>query len=408
MNNGSLAELLVSGADAGVGLAGKRPEQPGPPGEQWAAGTIASEHHLDEPAQTAQRQSVRLDRDVLIMTAIVFAANYTFVVVRSIIIREWNEPEIFLARTVTSVLAIGLAFLMHKSADLFRLRSPARRLLFASATAPLASATVLLIDEFAFRGLTDVHDGRPFYFHDHLPGNLLYFVWVFVAWSGLYAGLAYAAEARERERSLALAEAAANQAQLTALRYQLNPHFLFNTLNTIAGLIGLDRRREAEEMTLGLASFLRYSLAAGADQIVPLRQEIEAEERYLSIERVRFPDRFEFRVDCPESLDQAQVPSLILQPLIENAMKYAVTPSSRRVTLNMSARVVDGRLTLTVEDDGPGAHPRRKTEPGLGIGLANVRRRLASLYGASAGLTAAATPNGGFSARIHMPMERAP
>jgi signal transduction histidine kinase len=384
-NEGGLAELPVSDAGARPAVPGTRVAQPGPSGEPSRAGTFASQHHLDEPGQTARRQAVRLDRDVLIMTSIVFAANYIFVVVRSIIIREWNEPEIFLARTVTSVLAIGLAFLVHKSADLFRLRSPARRLLFASATAPLASATVLLIDEFAFRGLTDVHDGRPFYFHDHLPGNLLYFLWVFVAWSALYAGLAYAAEARDRERSLAQAEAAANQAQLTALRYQLNPHFLFNTLNTIAGLIELNRRREAEEMTLGLASFLRYSLAAGADQIVPLREEIEAEERYLSIERVRFPDRFEFRVDCPESLHQAQVPSLILQPLIENAMKYAVTPASRRVTLSLSARVVDGRLTLTVEDDGPGAHPRRRTEPGLGIGLANVRRRLASLYGRAPG-----------------------
>lgn len=232
----------------------------------------------------------------------------------------------------------------------------------------------------------------------------------FILVYGLYAtglGLVFSSMvAQERERQLAAAQNAAQQAQLAALRFQLNPHFLFNTLNAVSSLIVTGRNDEAEGMIGKLSDFLRASLEADPQREVTLDEEFATLQSYLDIEAVRFRDRLETEFVCPVELLDALVPSFILQPLIENAVKYAVAPSRRTVRIVVRATVVGERtLSLCVEDDGGqafGGAPKG----GTGLGLLNVRRRLEAFYGNEGELVATARERG-FVALITLPLHRA-
>ncbi|HEX7741622.1 MAG TPA: histidine kinase, partial [Sphingobium sp.] len=199
------------------------------------------------------------------------------------------------------------------------------------------------------------------------------------AWAGLYLALSYASEAHRVERRAARLERAAQQAELRSLRYQVNPHFLFNTLNSLSSLVMKDRRDEAERMILSLSNFYRTSLTGDPLEDVPLEEEVDLQKLYLDIETVRFPDRLTTRVDMPPALLSACVPGLILQPLVENAIKYGVSRTSSPVTITISAHEEGGMLHLIVTDDGD--KPPSAADAGNGIGLANVRDRLTARFG---------------------------
>lgn len=226
-----------------------------------------------------------------------------------------------------------------------------------------------------------------------------------VAWAALYFALGFASRLNESERRTARLELATRQAELKSLRYQVNPHFLFNTLNSLSSLVMSDRREEAETMILNLAHFYRTSLAGDPLEDVRLCEEVELQRLYLGIEGARFPDRLVTRIDIPDALAACCVPGLILQPLIENAIKYGVSPGNRAVTVRIAAREEAGRLRLLVEDDG-GAPDRAAPGEGTGIGLRNVRERLAARFGANAALVAGPRAEGGFRAEITLPMLR--
>jgi hypothetical protein len=205
----------------------------------------------------------------------------------------------------------------------------------------------------------------------------------------------------QQARELAQAQATAQHAQLAALRYQLNPHFLFNTLNAISAMIVTRRNDEAELMTDKLSSFLRSSLASDPTDLVPLDQELTLIEDYLEIESIRFGERLHVEIDCASDACGVPIPSFLLQPLVENAIKYGVAPSREPVNIRVIGRRVGDDLVVTVEDDGRGAGAAVKTG-GAGVGLDNIRQRLAALYGDAASLTAdARTP--GFMATIRLP-----
>jgi hypothetical protein len=209
-----------------------------------------------------------------------------------------------------------------------------------------------------------------------------------------------------RERQLAEARWAAQQAQLTALRFQLNPHFLFNTLNAISSMIVTGRNRDAEEMTDRLSSFLRASLSSDPTALVPLDTELALIEEYLEIEAIRFGDRLAIKIPCTTEAGEVPVPSFLLQPLVENAIKYGVGPSSTPVTIAVSAQINGADLILRVEDDGAADEDQAKPA-GTGVGLANVQRRLDAVYGEQASL--AVTPlNPGFAVTIHLPLKAKP
>lgn len=230
--------------------------------------------------------------------------------------------------------------------------------------------------------------------------NALSWYFFFVSWSVFYLALSYAGAVRASEREAARLRAATQTAELRALRYQVNPHFLFNTLNSISSLVMSGKREDAEAMILNLSTFFRTSLASEPTDDVPLADEIAVQKLYLEIEAVRFPERLRASFEVEPAAAGACVPGLILQPMIENAVKYGVAPTRRPVQICVRARVHGGMLEVTVSDDGDGA----KAANGTGVGLRNVRDRLTARFGDAAWLTAGKRAEGGFTAMLTMPL----
>jgi LytS/YehU family sensor histidine kinase len=201
-----------------------------------------------------------------------------------------------------------------------------------------------------------------------------------VCWSAIYFGVKYY-ESLQRQREAALRSATlAQEAQLKMLRYQLNPHFLFNTLNAISTLILDNQNRTANYAVTRLSDFLRYTLDQDPMKKVTLRQEIEALDLYMNTERLRFGSRLRLEYAVEEPALDALVPSLLLQPLIENAVKYAITPREDGGSIRIEGRTRGAMLELTVIDDGPGLRDGNALIEGRGVGLRNTRERLAVLY----------------------------
>ena len=224
------------------------------------------------------------------------------------------------------------------------------------------------------------------------------------AWAALYLAFSYAAEVRRVERRAALLEKSAQQAELRALRYQVNPHFLFNTLNSLSSLVMVDRRDEAERMIMSLSNFYRASLTGDPLEDMPLSEEVHLQKLYLEIEAVRFPDRLRTLIDIPPHVMDCCVPGLILQPLVENAIKYGVARASRPVTIAIFAREEDDLLLVSVRNDGD-VLPTEYGH-GSGIGLANVRDRLTARFGGNGRLVARPLDGGGFIVELTMPIVR--
>ena len=240
-----------------------------------------------------------------------------------------------------------------------------------------------------------------------VPFNAVEYIYVAFGWSwfflgvaGAVVGLTYSVEMLERERRLAAMEAVAKDARLAALRYQLNPHFLFNTLNSIAALVAEGENQPAETMVESLADFLRASLELDPIQDISLAREIELQALYLSIEQVRFPSRLRTTYSVAEEAKHVLVPALITQPIVENAIRHAVARSTTPITIAITAVVVDQRLRLIVENDGPAPAPARAG--GLGVGMANVAARLENKYGDAQALKIEAGPTG-YRVTIELP-----
>ena len=247
-------------------------------------------------------------------------------------------------------------------------------------------------------------------------------IFVFFTWSALYHGIKYyqllqqqreamlVLESQQRQRALQLgrAKAEVKDAQLQLLRYQLNPHFLFNTLNSVASLVSAERTEDAKTMLSRLGDFLRYSLDAGEDMLIPLDKEFWALSQYLMIEQVRFSDRMTLELDVPANLESLLVPNMLLQPLAENAIKYAIAPSELGGTIRVSAQLRDSRLVLSVEDSGSerlgvSSDTLELFEPGAGIGLRNTRERLKNLFSNDFELLVTDSPLGGLCFSVAIP-----
>jgi two-component system LytT family sensor kinase len=214
-------------------------------------------------------------------------------------------------------------------------------------------------------------------------------------------GAAYYRASKERELRAAQLEARLAQSRLQVLQMQLHPHFLFNTLHTISELVHEDPET-ADAMIAGLSDLLREALASGQAREVPLARELDLLERYLDIQRVRFGDRLHVDVDIASSIATVLVPHLVLQPIVENALRHGIIPGATG-TVTISAAVVDGMLRLCVQDDGRGFNPGGDGE---GVGLRNTRERLETLYGDRAGLRIAPAPAGGTLVEMLIPVRR--
>jgi sensor histidine kinase YesM len=237
------------------------------------------------------------------------------------------------------------------------------------------------------------------------------------AWSALYYAINFYIQVEEQADALIRLENQATSAQLAMLRYQLNPHFLFNTLNSISTLVLLKQTEPANAMLSRLSSFLRYTLVNEPMGRVRVAQEVETLKLYLDIERMRFEERLrtDFQIDA--AAGEAMLPSLLLQPLVENAIKYAVSPLEEGAEIVISAQLVGQNLRITVSDTGPGLQsgvdpskvisvgPDNGDPNSTGVGLANIRDRLAQAYGDNQRFEVLNRPEGGFAVVIELPFE---
>ena len=240
---------------------------------------------------------------------------------------------------------------------------------------------------------------RPF-------NGAVYNAFTMLAWSVLYIGIRYyVALQAERERSLR-AEAAAHQAQLEALRYQINPHFLFNSLNAVSTLVTERRNDEAARMLARVSDFLRLTLTTPVRDEVALADEIDYVRQYLEIERVRFGERLRTEFDVATDAWEAAVPAFVLQPLIENAVRHAIAPRESGGAITLEARRSLQTLRVSIVDDGPGVSDEPRGNGAGRIGLANTRERLRELYGDQGRLELVNVPGGGTRVTIEIPFRR--
>jgi hypothetical protein len=231
----------------------------------------------------------------------------------------------------------------------------------------------------------------------------------FAAWTAFYMAMLAQADALRAQRRLADAESAAQAAQVRALRYQVNPHFLFNTLNSLSSLVMTGRPERAEAMLLALSTFFRTSLSFDPMADVTLAEEIDLQRLYLDIEKARFPDRLSIEIDVPAELEQARLPALILQPIVENAIKYGVSKSRKAVIIRIDARHLDNhRMVVEVSNrlkhGGKDVLPAA-THEGTGLGLANVCQRLEARFGSRASCRFGPMAKGGFKVSLTVPVE---
>jgi signal transduction histidine kinase len=226
------------------------------------------------------------------------------------------------------------------------------------------------------------------------------------AWSALYYAINFFLRIEEQQDQMLRLENQATSAQLAMLRYQLNPHFLFNTLNSISTLVLLKQTEPANAMLSRLSSFLRYTLANEPTARVTLAQEVETLKLYLDIEKMRFEERLRAHFEIEPMAASALLPSLLLQPLVENAIKYAVTPKEDGADITIAAQLIGPLLRITVTDTGPGLKKQGDiANASTGVGLANIRDRLSQAYEDNHRFETRSSPGGGYSVIIEIPFE---
>ncbi|MFC0684389.1 MULTISPECIES: sensor histidine kinase [Sphingomonadaceae] len=240
------------------------------------------------------------------------------------------------------------------------------------------------------------------------------------AWTALYYMVNFYLQVEEQNDQLIQLENQATQAQLAMLRYQLNPHFLFNTLNSISTLVLLKQTEPANAMLSRLSSFLRYTLINKPSARVTVATEVETLKLYLDIELMRFEERLRTTFQIDPATETCLLPSLLLQPLVENAIKYAVTPQETGAEITVATQLVGPMLRITVSDTGPGLQTPTTDnrlsgmtydggEPvSTGVGLSNIRDRLSQAYGENHRFETVEPVEGGFAVLIEFPAERQP
>lgn len=250
-------------------------------------------------------------------------------------------------------------------------------------------------------------------------------IFVFLCWAGFFHGIKYyqllqkehlimlaaEAEAREEQLKRMTAQTVARDAKIKMLRYQLNPHFLCNTLNAINSLIEIEAPERAQLMTVQLSKFLRYSLDHNPDTKLALAHELNALNLYLEIEKTRFGDRLTLEFDISDEARSAHVPSLLIQPIIENSMKHVIAQSEEGGTISLLARVVDKQLVLELSDTGLGGQVSKSKinrSSGRGVGLSNIDERLKVLYEKNYTFELTIMPTGGIKTTIKIPYEHLP
>jgi signal transduction histidine kinase len=342
-------------------------------------------------------------RAELWLTLIFWGSNLALLTLGTALSGNPHLAELTGMRVLTTMVGLGFCFLIHLLLKHPRLTTTRSRLIALALAAPVLAEAYAWSSYFAEAAvMPELRDVELSW--STVVRTISFWTWFFLAWSGLYLALSYSFDVAEEQQRSAEIRERAHDAQLRALHSQINPHFLFNSLNSVSALI-LDRDGDrAEEMVTKLARFLRMGLAADPTETITLAKEVELQRAYLEIEQLRYQD-LGIDFDIPVALSGARIPALILQPIVENAVKYGVAGAEPPATISLRAREDAGRLLLEVRDSGNGSG---KVLPGAGIGLSNVLQRIRLIYGEDrAALAAARLPDGTFRVRLELPLERA-
>jgi two-component system, LytTR family, sensor kinase len=355
-----------------------------------------------------------LNWQIALFSILGFWLLYVLIVtLRAYVVDFPAQGEMAIRRGIVTALGIVITILLWQALRRFDRKSLETRILAAALLAAPAALLVAAANYFAFRILVPCNcdeinpdiltNGPGLSIAMEIGSVAIDRYFFFIAWCAVYLALGFAGDVGRAERRASDFARAAQAAELRALRYQVNPHFLFNTLNSLSALVMRGRRDEAEAMIMNLSTFYRTSLSDDPVEDVPLRDEIALQRLYLDIEMIRFPERLSVDIHLPDDLASAAVPSLILQPLVENAIKHGVSQTTKPVTIGITARRDAGTLILTVQDNGR-AKTKSPSENGHGIGLTNVRDRLAARFGDAAKLETQASEDG-FVVKLTMPLD---
>lgn len=362
--------------------------------------------HVDIESLSIETESRRLVRRTMTWFILLFWTTQfsMLTLMRRLNMGEEEKLSYLLPRFCVTIVAIGLSFIIADQMRRLAGRSMRTRLIAAVAAAIIGccihGAANLAIFELLVPESTMESFSIGLYF-----AALLQWFWSYAALCALLLAVTSSLELSDRERRIAHLQRVAHAAQLRALRYQLNPHFMFNTLNSIAALISRREPESAEAMVENLADFLRAGLSLDPHEDIPLEKEIELQSLYLSIEELRFPDRLKVEIDVPEDVRAALVPSLVTQPLVENVVRHAVAISLAPILLRIVARREDKRLRITVHNSAPeGGLPGTR---GTGVGLANIRNRLQARFARDCHFVAERQGDGGFLVVIEIPWSTA-
>ena len=343
----------------------------------------------------------------------VWALYWLLITLRSIALKYPDFWDLIARRTVAALVGCAITFLVYLALRPLAKASLARKGTVAALLCVPASAAFASFNYTVFYLLRPMPDEKEMESTWRGMGQVemavrsvaegaLTWYFLFIAWAALYVALSTHRELRAADRRAGVLAREAQEAQLRALRYQINPHFLFNTLNSLSSLILSQKTDVAERMLMNLSTFFRATLSADPTADVPLEEEIKLQRLYLDIEQIRFPERLAVEVDVPDSLLSARVPVLLLQPVVENAVKYGVAKSKKPVTIRISAYEEAGRLHIKIKDNGETA--AAEGDAGTGVGLRNVCDRLTARYGARAGCLSGPDPDGGFTVHIFLPV----
>jgi two-component system LytT family sensor kinase len=357
------------------------------------------------------------DVDIAIKTIAAFWVLYmVLITLRGVVVRLPGFWDLLERRSMAALVGAALTFLVYLAMRPMAAMSLPRKAVLAGLICLPASAAYATFNYAIFYIFSPLEAAKwdpakekmseaQMAFQMIAEGTLSWY-FLFAAWASLYMATSVAAQLRASDRRAAAFAREAQEAQLRALRYQINPHFLFNTLNSLSSLILSQRTDIAERMIMNLSTFFRTTLSADPTADISLEEEIKLQRLYLDIEQIRFPERLRVEVDVPEHLQGVRVPVLILQPIVENAIKYGVARSRDAVTVRICAYEEAGRLHLKVKDNGDAKPADGADCGGTGVGLKNVCERLIARYGVEAGCFHGPDPEGGFTVHVILPIVR--
>lgn len=340
-------------------------------------------------------------RAVVWLTLIFWILNYFLLTLATALSGNAHLSQIVLVRFGEILLGVCVSFLFHLMLRSRKLLTTRRRMIALAIVTPFAAETFAWA-VFFIEAAVDPSLNLSSFTWAGAVRTVTFWTWFFLAWAGMYLSVSYSFDVREEQQRAAEIRERAHVAQLRALHSQINPHFLFNSLNSVSALMLEGSVARADEMVGKLARFLRLGLAADPTDKIELASEIELQRTYLEIEQLRYQDLV-VTFSVPEELGSAIVPALILQPIVENAVKYGVAGAPPPATIEITADSSTGRLVLEVIDSGKGKGPKIS---GGGIGLANVSQRLGLIYGEdSTALSAGRLADGSFHVRLEFPLE---